>query len=51
MPNQTNPELKELGTHAAGITDQHKTITTNETQRIDPPVSSPGVYDKRTQTK
>lgn len=48
MPKQTNPELKDLGTHTAGIIDQHKTIKTSETQRIDPPVSSPGVYDKRT---
>lgn len=50
MENEKNPELTDLGTHAAGVTDLHKARTTSEVHTINPPVSSPGVYDNRHQT-
>ncbi|CAG7644216.1 hypothetical protein PAESOLCIP111_04652 [Paenibacillus solanacearum] len=46
--NSPNEELAQLGTHASGATDLHKTRTTSAPVQIDPPVSpNPGAIDNR----
>ncbi|WP_167577706.1 hypothetical protein [Ammoniphilus sp. YIM 78166] len=47
--NNQNPELKEIGTHMAGLTNQHQTRNTDTPEVINPPViPNPGPYDTRT---
>jgi hypothetical protein len=47
--NNHNPEVEELGTHAAGMETQHRTRNTKEKQTIEEPVvKNPGPYDTRT---
>jgi hypothetical protein len=47
MPKQKSSEIEVLGTHQAAVTDLFETRKTAEPQIINPPVSSPGVYDER----
>lgn len=46
--NNENAELADLGTHAAGATNLHKTRTTDELVQIEPPLrTNPGPLDNR----
>lgn len=41
-----NPELEELGTHQAGVTDLHHTRVTEQPVAVQPPLA-PGNVDER----
>ncbi|RXT04128.1 hypothetical protein [Ammoniphilus sp. CFH 90114] len=44
-----NPELRDIGTHMAGLLNQHETRETSQPEIINPPaVPNPGPYDTRT---
>lgn len=46
---QQNKELRDIGTHMAGLTNQHETRETTQPESIQPPaVPNPGPYDTRT---
>jgi hypothetical protein len=46
-PEDINEELRDLGTHAAGATDLHKTSHTDKPVQIDPPIAGSGIIDNR----
>lgn len=46
-PEKTNEELRDIGTHAAGATDLHKTISTEKPVQINPPIAGSGIIDNR----
>lgn len=44
-----NAELRDIGTHMAGLIHQHETRDTTQPETINPPaVPNPGPYDTRT---